>query len=48
MKTGKLLIILSMLVIVVPVYAGSALDDAFAKYKGSENLTFDAQRGKEL
>jgi hypothetical protein len=48
MKTGKLLLILSMLVIVVPVYAGSALEDAFAQYKGSENLTFDAQRGKEL
>jgi hypothetical protein len=39
MKTGKLLIVLSVLVIIVPVYAGSALDDAFAQYKGSENLT---------
>jgi len=47
MKTSKYLILLAMLV-VVPVYAASALDEAFTKYKGSENLTFDAQRGKEL
>jgi cytochrome c553 len=31
-----------------PVYAQSVLDKAFNIYKGTENLSFDANRGKEL
>jgi cytochrome c553 len=30
------------------VYAASALEQAYAKYRGTENLTFSADRGKEI
>lgn len=46
-SAGKL-IVLIMSLVSVPAFAASGLDEAFALYKGSENLSFDAGRGKEL
>ena len=32
----------------LPAFAASGLDEAFALYKGSDNLSFDASRGEQL
>ncbi len=48
MKKFALLLVVLSGTGVVSTVAASGLDEAFALYKGSENLTFDANRGKEL
>ncbi|WP_455205193.1 DUF1924 domain-containing protein [Kaarinaea lacus] len=39
---------LAILFVSQATFAASELDDAFKKFAGSENLTFSADRGKEL
>ena len=50
MKKSALNLIFIFLVLTVSqsVTAGTVLDEAFALYKGKENLTFSAERGKEM
>ena len=50
MRTNLLntLIVLVIVSVSQAAIAGSALDEAFALYKGKENLTFSADRGKEM
>ena len=46
MKTFILLV--AALLLSQTVFAQTALDEAFALYKGEENLSFSAERGKEM
>ena len=50
MKKSVIDLFLILLVATVSqaVAAGTALDEAFSLYKGKENLTFSAERGKEM
>ncbi|MGD8639929.1 MAG: DUF1924 domain-containing protein [Gammaproteobacteria bacterium] len=44
----SILLIIALALVTGTVYAASALDEAFKIYKGDENLTFSAERGKEM
>jgi hypothetical protein len=41
-------VMLLALLLSLPVFGASALDEAFKTYAGSENLSFSAERGKEF
>jgi cytochrome c553 len=45
---NKYVLLAVALFISFPVFATSALDEAYKLYSGSENLTFSAERGKEF
>jgi len=45
---NKLLFFVAVMLISHPAFAQTALDEAFNEYAGKENLTFSAQRGKEI
>ncbi|WP_455375937.1 DUF1924 domain-containing protein [Kaarinaea lacus] len=42
------LLVLTIIFMSQSALAGTVLDEAFALYKGKENLTFSAERGKEM
>lgn len=42
------LVFTTLLLISQNAFSGSALEQAFAEFRGAENLTFDAERGKKI
>lgn len=44
----KLMLVISIFLMSQSVFAETALEQAFKLYKGKDNLTFSAERGKEM